>query len=140
MRRLIVSSMPSRSNNLSPDTLTERWLRELGWTVDQCQRQMGSIKRDLHGFADQHAFAGSAVLLVQTTTVSNLASRRSKVLDNDNALKWKKARAGNLIWLVGWKKSADHLSNVLEEIQLLDGHLTAVRIEDATAHADVRGL
>ncbi len=130
--------MPSKSSNLSPDTLTERWLKSLGWEPGQCQRQTGPVKHDLYGFADQHAFAGDFVLLVQTTTVSNLAARRSKVLGNERALKWKSARGGNLIWLLAWKKSDASVGVVLEDVQLQSGKLVAVRMEHAIAFADVR--
>lgn len=130
----------SSSRKLTTDTLTEVWLKALGWNADQCQRQTGLIKRDLYGFADQCAFAGRFHLLVQTTTVSNLASRRSKVLGHPNALKWKRADRGNLIFLLGWRDQTGQKPPRLEEVQLERNKLVSVSVKDAIAVADVRDL
>lgn len=129
-----------KSRKLSPDTLTQRWLEMLGWTVDQCQRKTGNITRDLFGFADQCAFACYYHLLVQTTTTSNLADRRRKVLEHPNAVKWKRARTHNRIFLVAWRDLTGKEPPVLEEVQWVRQKLIAVRDENAIARADVRHL
>lgn len=123
---------------LTPDTLSERWLRDLGWTVDQSWRQTGPIKHDLFGFADQFAFTAGIWLMVQSTTVDHIAARREKVLANVNALAWKRASADNLIFVLGWKRTPDHMTVKLLDIQLQDTELVAHQVEDPLAFADVR--
>lgn len=91
--------------DLKPDTLTERWLRGLGWEIDQCHRREGPKEHDLFGFADQYAFSDGMHLMIQSTSHSggNMSSRRKKIIASDYAVKWKRSCAGNLIYLVAWR-------------------------------------
>lgn len=128
------------SKKLSPDTLTERWLRGLGWDVGQCWRQTGNIKRDLFGIADQFAFAGGLHVLVQTTTVNHFAAHRVKLLASDLSTAWKRAYAGNLIYLIGWHdRTGDRVPRV-EAIQWdpVKAVLVAVPIQDPVLELDVQ--
>ncbi len=126
------------SRKVTPDTLTVMWLTSLGWTVDHCQRQMGVIKRDLHGFADQHAFAGPIEVLIQTTTASNMASRRKKVIAHPNALKWKRGAAHRLIFIIGWKDRKGDRVPRMDEIVYRGGRLEYEQVSDPVGQADVR--
>jgi hypothetical protein len=94
---------------------------------------------DLFGFADQCAFHGGIHLLVQSTDVGDISKRRKKVLASDLAEDWKRACAGNLIYLVGWYSDDRPLPRV-EEVQwdALTAQLVSVKLDDPVAHLDVR--
>lgn len=128
--------------DLKPDTLTERWLRGLGWEIDQCHRREGPKEHDLFGFADQYAFSDGMHLMIQSTSHSggNMSSRRKKIIASDYAVKWKRSCAGNLIYLVAWRDKKARVMPKVEEIQwdAVAGRLVAVTIDDPVATLDVR--
>jgi len=107
-------------NRLTPDTLTERWLRDLGWTVDQCHRKVGPVNKDLFGFADQMAFSSEQIMLVQSTSYSNISARRGKILGNRHAAAWIGIGGGYFakrrILVVGWKLTKDPPEPVVNEM------------------------
>lgn len=84
---------------------TIRWLRSLGYraaSVEQFVRvNQTQFRRDLFGFADIIAFRPpDKIVLIQTTTRSNMASRRRKIISSIHAHDW--AWSGGEIWLVVW--------------------------------------
>lgn len=135
----------TKSRKLSPDTLTELWLISLGWdVVDQCQRQMGMIKRDLFGFADQMAFSWMTHVLVQSTSLSNMPSRRHKVVEHQNTRKWLESSPSNRVFIVAWKelmhRNGDTLTPRVEEVHLDRACVVSRRISDVTTCAPVRDI
>lgn len=129
----------SSKPKLTPDTLTERWLRGLGWDADQCHRREGLVQKDLFGIADQYAFGAGLHLWVQSTTSSNVSARRRKILASEVAERWKRDYAGNRIYLVGWYDRTGERAPRVEEIQwdAVTARLVAVPIEDPQAALDV---
>lgn len=58
--------------------------------------------KDFLGFADFLAFGNGEFILVQTTSSSNMSSRRKKILTNAEAHKW--VLNGGAIVLHGWSQ------------------------------------
>ena len=85
----------------------QRSIRDLearGYVAANVEKWMPfqSRRQDLFGFADVIAFKEShaEILLVQTTTKSNMSARKKKILANDTAKKW--LAAGHHIEIQGW--------------------------------------
>ena len=120
-------------NRLTPDTLTERWLRDLGWTVDQCHRKVGPVNKDLFGFADQFAFSDEQVMLVQSTSYSNIWARRQKVFGTKMARAWldRGYFKSRRILIVGWKLDKEPPEPVAEEVafEMLHDELVSDRVK-----------
>ena len=89
---------------MSPTARTLKYLRNNGWTADVCERWVVRVRKDLHGFADIHAFNDETDLLVQCTSGSNLAARVKKVKANEAAMRWVRGRDGREIWCIGWRQ------------------------------------
>lgn len=92
---------------MTPTQRTLKLLRDQGWTAEIVERwnQYARIRQDFAGFADILAFnsrASRGVLAVQTTSGTNLAARRAKILASEKAREW--LAAGNFITLHGWRK------------------------------------
>lgn len=77
-------------------------LEKRGYTAAVVERwnPFARIRQDLFGFADIIAFRVGEVLLVQTTTKSNMSARRNKINSNPTAQAW--LAAGHGIELQGW--------------------------------------
>lgn len=91
----------------SKATTTRRAINDLekrGYTAANVEKwnSFAHIRQDLWGFADLIAFKPGEVLLVQTTTKSNMAARRTKINSNTTAQAW--LQAGHAIELQGWYK------------------------------------
>ena len=80
---------------MTPTQRSLAYLRKAGYTVAVVEHfnHFIGIRQDLFGFADLLAFRpGMPVMLVQTTTGSNVAARRTKVLQNATAKLWVEAK------------------------------------------------
>lgn len=89
----------------SPTSRSLKMLREQGWSAGVVERYIAAIKRkqDLFGFADIVAMKpGEVPLLVQATTGANLAARRTKIAENEEAAK--ALHSGFRIVLHGWTR------------------------------------
>ncbi len=88
----------------SPTTRSLDRLRKRGWTPGIVERRLGKfVTVDLFGFADICAMKlGEVPVLVQTTTGSNLAARRTKIYASDLAAL--ALQSGFRIVLHGWRK------------------------------------
>lgn len=89
----------------SPTQRSMKHLRDNGWHPVIVERwdHFAKIRRDLFGFADIIAMReGDKPILVQTTTGSNMAARREKILASDVAALC--LRSGFRIVLHGWRK------------------------------------
>lgn len=88
----------------SPTALSRKLLEAEGYTVDVVERWLPQARRrlDLFGFADLIAIRkGEGPLLVQTTSATNMASRRTKILAEPRAALW--VATGGRILLHGWR-------------------------------------
>jgi len=78
-------------------------LKELGYTVDSCDRPIPGTNwwKDLHGFGDAHAFDEDEVLIIQYCAVTDFSRRIKKCLDSSAAERWV-ACAGRALEIWGW--------------------------------------
>ncbi len=88
----------------SPTTRSLDRLRKRGWTPGIVERRLGKfVTKDLFGFADILAMKlGEIPVLIQTTTGSNLAARRTKIYASDLAAD--ALQSGFRIVLHGWRQ------------------------------------
>lgn len=113
----------------SPTQRSLKLLRAHGWTVAIVERwnAYAKIRQDLFGFADLIAFnIGAPVTLVQTTSASNAAARRAKILENVNAQKWLRC-GGNIVlhkWALRGGAGCRKLWSCNAELITLDGFVT----------------
>jgi len=89
----------------SPTQRSIKMLKEDGWAVAIVERwnPYARIRQDLFGFADLVAIKeDQPAMFVQTTSGSNLAARRHKILENKEA--HIALKAGIVIEIHGWRK------------------------------------
>ncbi len=89
----------------SPTQRTLELLRRTGHVADVVERRNPHLRFKTHdyiGCIDVIAAGPSGIIAVQTTSGSNLAARRAKVLAEPRAIVWLKA--GGRIFLHGWSK------------------------------------
>lgn len=91
---------------ISPTQRSLKHLREQGYTVAITEKwnPHAHIRQDLFGFVDLLAIRDGETLAVQTTSASNLSSRRSKVIAHENlpiilSAGWK-------VIIHGWRKNS----------------------------------
>jgi len=94
-------------SSLSPTQLTLKKLRGEGWTcaVVEHWNSFAKIRQDLFGFGDILACRDKPIeniLIVQCTTLSNVAARKKKISNNPLSLAWEKAGGRLQVW--GWYK------------------------------------
>lgn len=110
---------------MSKATPTQRSLKHLrarGYTVAVVEKWNSHcrIRQDLWGFADLIAFNREEVVLVQTTTVKNMAARMTKIRENDVAKLWQQCSRTfptRRIEVHGWKKAKGRWVVVVEFVQ-----------------------
>lgn len=95
-----------KKKSTSPTQRSLKYLRAAGFTAQVVEKwnQYAGVRIDLFGFGDILAFdpARQITALVQTTSGSNMAARKHKILGNTHAASW--LAAGNKIILHGWCK------------------------------------
>jgi hypothetical protein len=93
----------------SPTQRTLKYLRENDWKACVVERWIERAKKrvDAFGFGDILAFVpgDSQTVLVQTTSATNHAAHRHKILDEPLARDWIRGGVGREILLVSWRKS-----------------------------------
>lgn len=92
---------------MTPTQRSLKMLRDDGYFVAVVEKWNPHvrIRQDLFGFADLIAFKDNDVLLVQTTSGSNVAARISKINENPIALLWK--TENRKIVVHGWRKTGE---------------------------------
>lgn len=87
-----------------PTQRTIKELKALGAEVQIVERWNPFAKRrvDLFGFIDILALLGPNILAIQTTSGTNHANRREKILAEPRAVAW--LRAGGLLEVWSWAK------------------------------------
>lgn len=92
---------------MSPTKRTLAFLRAAGFVVGITEHWNSFIKqrKDLFGWCDLVAIkeGTTGILGVQTTSGSNHAARRTKILSIPAARLW--VACGNRIWVMSWKKT-----------------------------------
>lgn len=88
----------------SPTQLTKRLLTGRGFIVAVVERwnPYARCRQDLFGFADLVAIGNGRILMVQTTSGTNHASRRRKILESPDALL--ASQSGGEVWVISWRK------------------------------------
>lgn len=91
----------------SPTQRSLEFLRKHGYRAAVVEKFNSFVKRrqDLFGFADIIAVGHNEILLVQTTSASNFASRATKIRESEAARDW--IFNGGVIAIHGWKKTKD---------------------------------
>jgi hypothetical protein len=89
----------------SPTQRSLKYLREQGYTVAVTEKwnPHARIRLDLFGFVDLLAIKEGQTLAIQTTSASNFADRRAKILEHDNLSKV--LSAGWSVHVHGWRKN-----------------------------------
>ena len=89
----------------SPTQLSLAKLRDEGYTVAVVEHwnSFARIRQDLFGFIDLLALKGKEVLVVQTTTASNMSARVKKIADHENVGAVRDA--GWTIHVHGWSQT-----------------------------------
>jgi hypothetical protein len=117
------------------NALSRKWLTERGFEVDGTQyfNYFSKQFRDLFGFCDMAAYKpGAGFCLIQSTSGTNHAARRDKIMENKHALGLLRA-GGVRIYLHSWSKHAGERSWTLraEEIVLEGDQLVAREVAGA---------
>lgn len=92
----------------SPSALSLDYLNKAGWTCWVVEKRLPipgkHVTQDCFNFADILAYhVNGAIALVQTTSSSNHAARRAKILSNPYFAGWKKAYG--TVFLHSWGKN-----------------------------------
>lgn len=100
--------------------LTLEWYRKQGYVCDISERfnAFANVRNDLLGFCDIVAVNEDEVLFIQTTSRSNLSSRRNKIRDN-RAANLLSELPGARVVLVGWYKDGHRWKCVEETYRML---------------------
>lgn len=88
----------------SPTQRTLKHYRELGfdcWVVEKWNPH-AKVRQDLFNFIDIVAMDGDRIIGIQSTSYSNHATRRNKILENKYAQVW--YRSGGEIIVSSWRK------------------------------------
>lgn len=91
---------------MTPTQRSLKKLRDDGWIAEKVERPWNPYTKrtqDLFNFGDLLGFKDDVVLIVQTTSGSNVASRLLKIDDNPIAKKWIASKY-RLIVVHGWRK------------------------------------
>jgi hypothetical protein len=95
---------------------TKEMLRGMGYDVckvEQPYNPYSKVRKDCFGFGDYLAIRPNReIVLVQSTSKSNLAARRKKIENNGHAHRW--LACGGRILLLGWYKDGRHWRTVSE--------------------------
>ncbi len=88
----------------SPSAMTKRHYEEKGYLIGRVESYNPRSRRtnDLFGFADHVVILWDGVLFVQSTTGSNHAARRKKILASPEAQKI--IEIGHKVVIVSWSK------------------------------------
>ena len=102
--------MSKRKRPVDHKPRTVKLYEKQGWLVGNVECKQGKFSRDLFGFADLIGFKASwarscpSVVLIQVTSGSNHAARRSKIVDNTMAFSLSFVGVGT--HLVSWSMPA----------------------------------
>jgi hypothetical protein len=91
---------------MTPTQRSLRHLRAAGYLAEVVEKWIpgANIRRDLFGFGDVLAIREAEVLLVQSTSGSNVAARVTKIAEAEHVGAVRKA--GIRITVHGWRKAA----------------------------------
>lgn len=108
--------------SISPTQRSLKHLRNLGYTVAITEKwnPHARIRQDMFGFVDLLAIREGETLAVQTTSASNISSRRSKVVAHENLPII--LSAGWQVIIHGWRKNSKN-KWVLKEQVVSQTHL-----------------
>jgi hypothetical protein len=89
-------------SKVTPTQRTLKHMRDQGYTcqVTEHWNHFAKIRQDLFGFGDVLCLGDDEVVMVQTTSYSNVSARVKKIADHDNTPAVRKA--GIRILVHGW--------------------------------------
>lgn len=89
----------------SPMSLSLEFLNLSGWTCQIVERWIpgANVRQDCLGIGDILCYKTREIALVQTTSITNFAARKNKILASPHLAGWKKA--GGRILLHAWGDS-----------------------------------
>ena len=118
---------------MSPTARSLEYLREQGYTADVVERwlQQAFVRKDWGGFGDVLACRpGSPILMVQTTSASNLSARYWKTIALPAAETW--LRSGGAIELHGWSLRGPRGKRKLWDVTVKEITLLEVKAQNDT--------
>lgn len=109
---------------ISPAQRSLKYLRDKGYTVAITEKwnPHARVRQDLFGFVDLLAVRDGQTLAVQTTSASNLADRRKKVIEHENLPIL--LSAGWQVVIHGWRKNSQKHWVVREDAILGEEDMT----------------
>ena len=89
---------------MTPTARSLKYLRDNGWLADVVERLIPGemIRKDLYGVGDILAIRKGGILIVQTTSGSNVSARVKKITEHENMPKIREAGIG--IHIHGWRR------------------------------------
>jgi hypothetical protein len=117
----------------SPTQRSLKLLRDAGYFAGITEKwnQFAHIRQDLFGFCDIVAFKASGpVLLVQTTSGTNVSARVAKIVSNDIARAWLQSE-NRVIVVHGWAKRGDRGKRKLWDCRVVE--VTTADFESPTS-------
>ena len=89
---------------MTPTQRSLKLMRDRGYVCEITERwnPFAKIRQDLFGFGDVLCLGNNEIIMVQTTSLSNITSRMKKIADHDNVGAVRKA--GVRILVHGWGK------------------------------------
>lgn len=103
---------------MTPTERSLKLMRERGYQchVVEHWNHFTKQRRDLFGFADILCLGWDEVIVVQTTSLSNVSARIKKITEHENLAPVRKAGIGILVH--GWGKRAGKRTVDLREVDL----------------------
>lgn len=118
---------------MTPTQRTLKLFRDRGYTCAVTERwnPFAKIRQDLFTFIDVLALGNGQMIGIQTTSASNHAKRREKILATPEARDW--IAAGGEVLIVSWKKPKGKRSWEAREEYLFEADFTLTEVKDELA-------
>ena len=101
---------------LTTTQLSKQYLIDAGYTVDKVEHYdyFSKRRKDLFSFGDLLAFNENEIIIIQTTSKSNMSARRKKIKSNPITKQW--LNQTRKIHIHGWYKDKNKWVVKVEEI------------------------
>jgi len=112
---------------VSPTQRSLKYLRDQGYTVAVTEKwnPFAKIRQDLFGFVDLIAIRNGTTLAIQTTSASNISSRRKKIESHENLPVV--LSAGWSVIIHGWRKNSKNKWVLSEEAVLNNSYFEVTK-------------
>lgn len=122
---------------LTPDQLTREYYSNLGYSVTKVEgwKIYPELRRcDFLGIYDYLAFNDHEILAIQTTTKSNMSSRRKKMLTAKSFARWTKGNRRSI--LIVWHKERGRWKETVEELYMKNWDAMQAKIAEENNKVD----